>query len=239
MRLIDVFPRWATGGGIFTGLDSAPWSESVKTPLSLDIAYFGNRSGYKEVSPLLDKFCCYPFALEVSDENRQRILNVIEDVYMTDWTKLWEALQLEYNPISNYDSTEERTGWQQYGNTIEHQRGTTETTSGKAKSKNETKSTDSVKAINSSDFADVSHAEGESTTEQFKADNESEVKRTGSDTDKHTGQDDDYYKLTRKGNIGVTTTQQMLESEYELRKRHYFEQVFDDLDNLLTSPIWR
>ena len=44
--------------------------------------------------------------------------------------------------------------------------------------------------------------------------------------------------LERTGNIGVTTSQQMLESEYELRKKHYFEQVFRDVDNFLTLKIY-
>ena len=59
-------------------------------------------------------------------------------------------------------------------------------------------------------------------------------------TDKGTvnGTSNTTHHLTRKGNIGVTTSQQMLESEYELRKRHFFEQVFADIDKALTIPIY-
>lgn len=45
-------------------------------------------------------------------------------------------------------------------------------------------------------------------------------------------------QLTRKGNIGVTTSQQMITSEIELRKQRFFEIVFTNLDDALTSPIW-
>lgn len=42
--------------------------------------------------------------------------------------------------------------------------------------------------------------------------------------------------LTRKGNIGVTTSQQMAQAEIELRENHnFFEMVFAMLDNQLTT----
>lgn len=46
------------------------------------------------------------------------------------------------------------------------------------------------------------------------------------------------HTLKRSGNIGVTTSQQMLESEYELRKKSFFDQVFEDVDKILTIPIY-
>lgn len=46
-------------------------------------------------------------------------------------------------------------------------------------------------------------------------------------------------ELTRAGNIGVTTSQQMLESEVVLRNKYKFwDIVFADLDSLLTLPIY-
>lgn len=44
--------------------------------------------------------------------------------------------------------------------------------------------------------------------------------------------------LTRSGNIGVTTSQQMVESEINLWQWKFFEQVFRDLDNVLTLAIY-
>lgn len=43
---------------------------------------------------------------------------------------------------------------------------------------------------------------------------------------------------SRKGNVGPSTTQTLLQHEYELRKRHFFDNVFADLDRLLTLPIY-
>lgn len=47
------------------------------------------------------------------------------------------------------------------------------------------------------------------------------------------------YTLTRSGNIGVTTSQQMLESERELWRWNYFREiVFPDLDKILALQIY-
>lgn len=50
--------------------------------------------------------------------------------------------------------------------------------------------------------------------------------------------DEHYHNLTRSGNIGVTTTQQMAESELEYRKHLFFEMVFSDIDHILTLPVY-
>ncbi len=46
-------------------------------------------------------------------------------------------------------------------------------------------------------------------------------------------------ELTRSGNIGTTTTQQMMESSIQLYHNWlYFENVFNDIDSILTIPIY-
>lgn len=56
---------------------------------------------------------------------------------------------------------------------------------------------------------------------------------SGSDSETHT------YRMTRSGNIGVTTSQQMIEQERQLWMWDYFRDVvFRDLDRLLTLPIY-
>jgi len=46
------------------------------------------------------------------------------------------------------------------------------------------------------------------------------------------------YKLTRAGNIGVTTNQQMITQEIELRENLFKEIVYRDVDSMLTSIIY-
>lgn len=47
------------------------------------------------------------------------------------------------------------------------------------------------------------------------------------------------HSLTRSGNIGVTTSQQMIESELKLREYVFFDSVFNDICSVLTLPIYR
>ena len=47
-----------------------------------------------------------------------------------------------------------------------------------------------------------------------------------------------YDELERSGNIGVTTSQQMLQSEIDLRQYNFIMQVFRDVTDLLGLPIY-
>lgn len=46
------------------------------------------------------------------------------------------------------------------------------------------------------------------------------------------------HELTRSGNVGVTTTQQMMAEEIAFRRNLFFEMVFSDIDHILTIPIY-
>ena len=46
------------------------------------------------------------------------------------------------------------------------------------------------------------------------------------------------YELTRHGNIGVTTNQQMIQQEIDLRKNLFKEIVYRDVDSMLTSSVY-
>lgn len=49
---------------------------------------------------------------------------------------------------------------------------------------------------------------------------------------------DNYRQLKRAGNIGVTTSQQMLESELEIRKNIFIETVMNDIDSIMCLKIY-
>lgn len=49
---------------------------------------------------------------------------------------------------------------------------------------------------------------------------------------------DNYRQLKRSGNIGVTTSQQMLESELEIRKNIFIETVMNDIDSIMCLKIY-
>ena len=51
---------------------------------------------------------------------------------------------------------------------------------------------------------------------------------------------DNYRDLTRSGNIGVTTSQQMIQSEIDLRalRNNFNNIIFDDIDSVLTTCLY-
>ena len=76
-----------------------------------------------------------------------------------------------------------------------------------------------------------------SDTQDFsQRDNKSESTLTGKNSKENT--ETRVNKHTRSGNIGVTTSQQMLESELELRKYDLLSTVFEDVDTILCLSIY-
>ena len=130
-----------------------------------------------------------------------------------DFERMYEALRTEYSPIENYDRKEnitrdyENSGIDKASTTL----GSSTTTTNVGSNDNENK----VSAYNENDFTNR-----EKDTQSYN----STVTNTGSGTD--TTQTE--YGLKRKevedirvhGNIGVTTSQQMIESEMSLRAKY-------------------
>lgn len=156
-----------------------------------------------------------------------------------NWTKMLEVLEAEYSPLENYSMTETMTDDEtvtQYGKTSErtdnltHEKTGTETVSPdmtEEETPGELRSTsEGVYGFNSADAVPDSETSvsitgtnttttsGTTETEYNTADTD-----TGTQTTEESGSDTETrnYTLTRAGNIGVTTSQQMLESEILLR----------------------
>ena len=273
-RIIDSFPEWFTRG-IFTRLGTLfptelPWAN--ENGQTLDQMYFGNHSGDKETSPLLDKFIeqnggnATPKVL--TEEQITTLANILYTRYGVQWDKLYKVLSAEYNPIENYSMTEEetpditRTETPNITRTETPDITRTETpdiTRGKTTSakSNFTVTTNSdtatdVYGFNSSSPVPQGESNGNSTvTTQGDADNnvttenETEtgtrnITEKGTRTETETGtrmeRETGKRTLTRSGNIGVTTSQQMLESEIKLWEWNFYETVFKDVDTVLTVP---
>lgn len=65
------------------------------------------------------------------------------------------------------------------------------------------------------------------------------TKNSGINTNKETGTDTTEHELTRRGNIGVTTSQQMLESELALAaKMNLFRIIEQDIASKLFLQVW-
>lgn len=103
--LIDVFPEWYNGA-IFSELVEnyeVPW-RSLNNGLSMDIEYFGNKSGGRIISPLVERLLNEEG--ELTEANKTVLLNIIFNRYRESWGKLWDAITATYSPLENYNLTE-------------------------------------------------------------------------------------------------------------------------------------
>ena len=215
-RLIDHFASWMTGGGIFATLTGVPWDdEETVDKIALDIEYFGNHSGLKESSPLVEKMTDWPNDEQLSSVEIGRLQQIIINKFSVSWRKIWDALIVDYNPIENYNMTEKTTP-----GVITTRKENTDINVVNSANGN-------VYGFNSSSAVPASTSGGNSHTTGDKAKNYSEESKTGFD------------KLERTGNIGTTTSQMMVESELNLRKHHFFDIVFADVDTILAINYWK
>lgn len=215
--LNNAFDNWMSFG-IFHYLNalSVPWSdEELKT--QLDTVYHGNHSGEKLISPLVSKLLGEDDSLTIAD--KEKLAESILLIYGKQWSKLWDTLSFDYNPIENYNMVENGSN----GNTETRNLTTTNTGTVGTVSDGTTK----VNAFNSTEAVDSNASEDSSTTtNNLTSGDTGTVGNVGS------------HQLTRSGNIGVTTSQQMIQSERDLWVWSFFEQVFADLDKILTLQIY-
>lgn len=157
------------------------------------------------------------------------------------WTELQKTLEYEYNPIDNYDRTEtvtegiERSGSgssSRSGTNTGSGTGTTETENSSSSSGTNT-GTASNTAYNSDAFADTAKNvtsgsstgsdEGSSTTTSSSSETISETGETESSSS------EDRTMTTRtRGNIGVTTTQQMIMAQREVVSFNLMDVIEDE-----------
>lgn len=80
---------------------------------------------------------------------------------------------------------------------------------------------------------------GKSGTYGFNSDDSVPTGESSTETTSEGNADDNNRELKRSGNIGVTTSQQMLQSEIDLRKCNNFtEMMYEDVDSLCTLSIY-
>lgn len=79
---------------------------------------------------------------------------------------------------------------------------------------------------------------GKSGTYGFNSDASVPTGESSTETTSEGNADDNRRELTRSGNIGVTTSQQMLQSEIDLRKWNFTEMMYEDVDSICTLSIY-
>ena len=185
----------------------------------LDEDYYLGNSADKFLSPLHEKLL---EQLPTKNDAVKELANIINNRFGAKWSKIYSALTEEYNPLENYSMEEIRTPDL---TTDETQNEKTDLTVEK-----ESEASNSYKGFNSDEPSLLSKSEGDETTTTTgaKADNEvsKKIEETGTET------------TTRSGNIGVTTSQQMLESEIKIRQYDFYKSIYEDIDSVLCLSIY-
>ena len=134
----------------------------------------------------------------------QSTIGVWSDKHKRTFEKWINALSIEYNPVENYDRMEE---WEDKSN---------------GNSSGETNGNTSLNSINENKVSafdsDLYQPDSYNSNTSNGNDNSS-TKTNSSNNSKHVGR--------VHGNIGVTTTQQMLESELSLAEWNVYEHITD------------
>lgn len=120
------------------------------------------------------------------------------------WTEIEKTLRYDYDPISNYERREE---W-------EEERKGTSSENNNENSVNTGESTGRVAGFNSSDLLDNS---GAST----------DVRRTASNSTTRSDGDSNKRRGRAWGNIGITTTQKMIEEQRDVVKLNIYDYIIE------------
>lgn len=102
-KLIEVMPSLLTDGAIFKHI---PLFGEV-TAVEMGISYSLRHSGQKYVNSLVENYI--DSTGTVNETGIETIGNILKLVYGNNWTRIYDALMSEYNPIHNYSMTEKGT----------------------------------------------------------------------------------------------------------------------------------
>lgn len=247
--LRDAFADWETGAFFPLMEEWAPWNVEDAPSIVLSTMYFANRSGGKFCSPLV-KVLINEEGL-VDSTKYQLIANILKAKYLIPWTRLWQTNVVAYDPVTNYDMSEDvsRTT-SDIGREVTDRDLVSSVNSTRTPNMTETTvygkgttAVDSAQGFNSSEFnpADKTETTDSGADTKINTGNEATAtSQTDSDdaTKTHDNLEVEGVHTHRVGNIGVTTNQKLVQEERNLWLWNYFNSVFRDIDNELSLAFY-
>lgn len=144
---------------------------------------------------------------------------------LPEWERMWRVLQQEYDPLMNYDRTED---WEDQNEAKEDT--TAETTSGTETDTTTTGQSNGTSTNQPSGYNSDGFTNGERTITTDQNSASGNAKTTGTETGTGTRESQETRKRTGRayGNIGVTTSQQMLNQELDVAVRTIYATICDE-----------
>ena len=234
------------------------WSEILDTLKGNPFQYFTSylQSLNIETESALQYFTLdYEYAVSLySTESILSLFIKVSQVNAKKYEKLIAVYTAQYNPIDNYNMTESfddtrtpdltatSTGTSSADGTVKNNqtRNTTDTPDGYQET-----SLRSVNPYDGTGFRDESQnittqTGTRTTSESYAGDPDTtHSESTANSTTHQTGTETIHHELSRKGNIGVTSSQQLLESEYSLaEKMNIFKVIEKDIAAEIFLKVW-
>lgn len=231
MKLIDTIriTDLLSTGGLFSKLYSYdqslpesdqkfPWLTS-DVALYLDKDYYLVHSGQKKINRSFERFMKLKEDGLIADDLLE-IVKIVAYKYALKWNKLYDAITTDYKPLDNYNMEEKETP---------------DITKTKTVNSNiETKTTDDIVDNDTYGFNSSSPVPSGKQTR-----NGTVTVSGDADDNVETDTESGTRTLERSGNIGVTTSQQMLQSEIDLRNNYNFtNQLMDDMDSEICLLVY-
>lgn len=173
--------------------------KNLRLPEGADVDIF--------INTLLVEFGMFGVVYPNAEFMRDTAIPAWCDKWQYSFKQLWKALQADYNPIENYDRQEH---WTDSPDITRSESGSNE--SNMTGNENSNVYGD-VSAYNSSDYQAQDRTRSDSS-------NASNGKNQYSNSNRESGVTTHDGRI--HGNIGVTTNQQMIESELQLRKQSFY-----------------
>ena len=249
LLLNDVFTDWDSGYGIFSflnNLTTVPWSDTDSA--GLDIAYHGENSGMKFISPVVYKWLDENG--EIHTEGINKLVSAIKARYYQKWAHLWSIYSTQYNPLDTYNLTESgsRSGTSSmtHGHVItDSGTDTTTTEFGHVitdEGEPSVTTTDQVEGFNSSAFVDKAKSTQENVTDNTTTHSGEDSTdlvhgkvQTNSGTD--TGANGESFSSTKRGTM-YRAPGELLSLDRDFWLQDFFTIVFADVDDMLTLDIY-
>lgn len=164
----------------------------------------------------------------ISDDKNEikSYIDILAKIYSNRFTKSVNVLLSDYNPIENYNSTETESIDISGQNSSTSEISTT--SSGETSSNSTGETTETLSPYDSENFNNNSKNNSSGVTTE-----NSSTTDTSSNTMSGTTTQSNNRTLKRSGNIGVTTSQHMIQSEIELRKNDLINDFFNIVQNYI------
>ena len=231
--------------GIFSAIDQAHGPEYDLN--FLDMEYILNHAMNKKLSPIVRAMLMKSGTdagdhLALSVNQIKKLADLVYRRFGPGWDHIYDALTAEYNPIHNYDRDETITYDTEdgHGASEDYADTDTEKRSTDITSEVEDATTENdVYGFNSSTAVPESKSTVNSSQHTTGLADDNVIERTQTLDGKLLDTKEGTVRTQTKGNIGVTTSAQMITQEVQLRVANQMREILmRDLDSFITTPTY-